>query len=133
MTTTSLPSESGFDRRAQELFFAFRERVERGEKPDFEAFCAAHREHERDLRAMHSLHVFADTLGKHTVDDGWESEILRRLRGSGARDTRYRVLGKVEFSASHVASAGESYASIQTFTLRESDGRGGGWRSAAPR
>jgi len=95
MTTTSLPSESEFDRRAQELFFAFCEQVERGEKPDFEAFCAAHREHERDLRAMHSLHAFADTLGKHAVDDGWESELLRRLRGTGARDTRYRVLGKL--------------------------------------
>ncbi len=86
MTTTSLPSESEFDPRAQKLFFAFCEQVERGEKPDFEALCLAHPEHERDLREMAALRRFADDLAGRAVhaDGGVLQQLHERFGESVA-------------------------------------------------
>ncbi len=106
MTSSSLPSPSSFDPAAEELFFTWQRDTQSGARPDFEALCRAHPQHERALRELRSMLELAEHLkpprpsaevrrDAFHAESAHAAELLERLRSGDARGSRYRMLGEV--------------------------------------
>lgn len=78
-----------------EAFAAFLDRVEAGEEPDFEAYCAEHPELEPGLRRLHAnwraFAAFVDDRASGAGDHESGAALLGRLRANAEGGARYAV------------------------------------------